>query len=191
MATGDIVAFLNSDDLLLPGALQTVGRFFYDHPEAYWVTGRCLIIDQNDREIRRAVTLYKNMWLKLASYRTLQITNYVSQMATFWRKEVTESIGEFDESLHYTMDYDYWMRIGRFYQLNVLAPYLACFRVHIGSKSSASSSKSVTLANAQFDEELRVLEQHSRSRLLVNLHRFHNAIIVTAYRWRTVQTVHQ
>lgn len=182
MATGEVIAFLNSDDLYLPGALLTVGQFFADQPDAAWITGRCRIIDQDNREIRRGITAYKNMWLKFANYQNLQITNYVSQMATFWRREVFEQVGELDESLHYVMDYDYWMRVGKHYRLHVIDHYLACFRVHTASKSSTSTSKSVALTNAQFDEEIQVVQYHARSRALVNLHRLHNALIVATYR---------
>jgi glycosyltransferase involved in cell wall biosynthesis len=175
MATGEVVAFLNSDDLYLPGALQTVGEYFASHPASSWVTGRCRIIDQDNRVIRKGITHYKNLWLRFASYQTLQITNYVSQMATFWRREVIEQVGEIDESLHYAMEYDFWLRIGRHYKLDVIDPYLACFRIHASSKAGASAS-------AQFDIELGIIRRHAQSSLLFNLHRLHNAMIVASYR---------
>jgi glycosyltransferase involved in cell wall biosynthesis len=175
MATGDVVAFLNSDDLYLPGALQTVGQYFASHPESAWLTGRCHIIDQDNRVIRKGITRYKNLWLRFASYQTLQITNYISQMATFWRREVIEREGEIDESLHYSMDYDFWLRVGRHYKLIVIDPYLACFRIHATSKAGASAS-------AQFDAELGIIRRHAQSRLLYSLHRLHNAMIVATYR---------
>lgn len=182
LATGDVIAFLNSDDLYLPGALLAVGYFFARQTKASWVTGRCRIIDQNDEEIRKGITFYKNMWLRFAGYHTLHITNYVSQMATFWRREVIEQIGELDESLHYVMDYDYWLRIIKRYKLYTLNQYLACFRVHTSSKSSHSASGSVDKANKQFDEEFQVVRRHSPSPLFTNLHRLHNAAIVAVYR---------
>lgn len=182
MATGDVVAFLNSDDLYLPGALDTVGRFFAERPDAGWLTGRCRIIDQDNREIRKGITLYKNAWLRVANYQTLQITNFISQMATFWRRDAARRIGELNETLHYVMDYDYWMRIGRYYKLHVVHRDLACFRMHTTSKSNTSSAAAVTQANAQFDEEIRIARHHTRSRLLVDLHRMHNAMIVASYR---------
>lgn len=176
MATGEVVAFLNSDDLYLPGALQTIGEYFAGHPGSSWVTGRCRIIDQDNRVIRRGITQYKNLWLHMANYQTLQITNYVSQMATFWRREVIERVGEIDESLHYAMEYDFWLRAGRHYKLHVIDQYLACFRIHATSKAGAS-------AGAQFDTELGIIDRHAQSRLLRELHRLHNALIVSYYRW--------
>src|SRR5579862_9846502 len=50
MASGVIVGFLNSDDILLPGALQHIGSFFVDHPEPKFVTGKCRVIDKNGVE---------------------------------------------------------------------------------------------------------------------------------------------
>ena len=174
MATGEVVAFLNSDDLYEPGALMKVGGFFARHPEAAWVTGRCRIIDQNDREIRKAITLYKNMWLRLKSYAVLQVVDYISQPATFWRRQVVEKIGLFDEALRYAMDYDYSLRVGRQFRLWVLNDYLASFRMHPASKAGSS-------ANAQFDADLAIARRYTSSRLLLFLHALHNAVTIAAY----------
>lgn len=73
LATGEVVAFLNSDDLYEPGALLTVGEFFASRPEAVWLTGMCINIDQSGKEIRQRTRLYKNFWLGLHSYSILQI----------------------------------------------------------------------------------------------------------------------
>ncbi len=175
LATGEVVAFLNSDDYYEPGALHAVGEFFAQHPESHWLTGKCRTVDENGREIRRAVTLYKNAWLRLGGYGALQVLNYVSQPATFWRRSMLERVGEFDESLNYAMDYDYWLRAGREFELEVLDRYLASFRVHSTSKAGASAS-------AQFDVDLEIARNQSRSRGLVELHRLHNALATGIYR---------
>src|SRR5262245_25539695 len=52
-ADGDIVSWLNSDDTLMPGALQRIVSAFEQHPETEWVHGRCPIIDEHDREVRQ------------------------------------------------------------------------------------------------------------------------------------------
>src|SRR5438128_2672833 len=70
-ATGEIVAFLNSDDTYEPGALSAVVAFFSANPEARWVYGKCRIIDENDVEIRRPITWYKNLLLRRYSYAKL------------------------------------------------------------------------------------------------------------------------
>jgi len=110
-------------------------------------------------------------------------------MATFWRKQVIEHVGEFDEDLHYVMDYDYWLRIGRHYKLHVINEYLACFRVHSASKSSTSISRSMEVANAQFDEEIQIARLYSDSRFLITLHKFHNSLIAATYRHQLKRSV--
>lgn len=175
-ATGEVLAFLNSDDFYEPGALLKVGQFFARHPQASWLTGRCRIVDERGQEIRRAISAYKNLWLRLGSFRLLQITDYVSQPATFWRREVVERIGPFDEQWQYAMDYDYSLRVGRHFRLWVLHEPLACFRWHAASKAGSS-------AHAQFEVDLEITKKHVSSPLLVGLHALHNTMIVAAYRF--------
>jgi glycosyltransferase involved in cell wall biosynthesis len=174
MATGDVVAYVNSDDELEPGALWRVGRRFAARPDVHWLTGKCRIIDPHGTETRKLITRYKNTWLALNNYAVLLVLNYISQPATFWRRQALETVGYFDESLHYTMDYDYWLRLGQQYRLHVVRQYLARFRVH-------PSSKGGTAAPAQFDSELAVARRYMRSGALLTLHRLHAQLIVTAY----------
>jgi glycosyltransferase involved in cell wall biosynthesis len=159
MATGEIISFLNSDDLYEPGSLLKVGTFFTTYPDANWLTGRCRTIDLAGKEIRKGITLYKNTWLRLRSYGVLSVLNYVSQPATFWTRKVVRRIGSFDESLRYAMDYD----------------YLACFRVHPSSKAGSS-------AYAQFDAEFQIAKRYITSPFLVGLHIAHIALTVRVYR---------
>ena len=174
-ATGDVVAFLNSDDYYEPGALRAVGEFFARNPESSWVTGKCRTVDENGREIRSAITRYKNFWLRRRSLRVLQVLNYVSQPATFWHRRVLERVGAFDETLQYAMDYDYSLRVADHFSLDYVDRYLASFRVHPTSKAGAS-------AHTQFDADLEIARRHVRSPVLLGLHRAHNALTVGIYR---------
>lgn len=159
-ATGDIVTWLNSDDLYVPGALQAVAEAFERHPEAQWLIGRCQIIDENDRVIRRAVTAYKDYRLRRYSYASLLRENYISQMGVFWRRGFGERVAYpngnlLDESLHYAMDYDLWLRMGRLAEPLILDRVLGQFRVHGGSKTHSNH-------RAQFEEQQRVVERYWR-----------------------------
>lgn len=87
-ARGDVVAWVNSDDVLLPGALERVARAFREHPAAEWLHGRCEIIDADDRVVRRWVSLYKHLRAQRHSFENLLTENYVSQMTAFWRRSV-------------------------------------------------------------------------------------------------------
>ena len=175
-ATGDIVAYLNSDDLFVHEALLKVGRFFQDHPQAYWLTGKCRTIDPSANEIRRSSTIYKNFWLNTRSYTALSVLNYISQPATFWRREAIEQVCYFDERWYYAMDYDYWLRLGKHYRLWFLNEYLAGFRVHPASKGRSSTQ-------AQFAEELQVARQYITSRTVLALHDIHSSLSVAIYHY--------
>jgi glycosyltransferase involved in cell wall biosynthesis len=174
LATGEILTFLNADDLYEAGALHAVGRFFAGHPEAAWVTGKCRRVDAEGRETQRLFTWYKNFWLRTHSYGVLQVTNYVPQPATFWRREVADAVGPFREDLYFTMDYDYWLRIGQQFRLYVIDQYLASFRAHLQAKTGIMKS-------AQFAEDLATAERHVPSALRCKLHAWHNLAIVSAY----------
>ena len=174
MSTGDIIAYLNSDDVYEPGALRRVGEYFAAHPEAMWLTGKCRIIDEHDREIRSTITAYKNLLLRCYSYGMLLVTNPISQPATFWRRGIAREFGLFDVNEHLVMDYEYWLRIGKRSAPAVLDEYLARFRVHGGAKT-------VTTNFSNFRQELAVAKKYSRSKAVRMLHYLNYAIIVTAY----------
>jgi len=173
-ATGEVVGFINSDDLLEPGALMRIGKYFSEHPKANWVTGKCRTIDHEGNEIRKGITLYKNTWLLFRSKKILLVLNYISQPATFWRREVMDEVGYFGEQWKYAMDYDYWLRMMKKYNLYYLNSYLASFRVHPTSKAGAS-------ANAQFDGALEILKSHKTSALFIGMHKLHDAMTVFIY----------
>lgn len=173
-ATGDIIAYLNSDDIYVPGALDRVARHFIDHPECMWLTGQCRIIDEHDREIRKPITAYKNLLLRRYSYSLLLVTNPISQPSTFWRRRVVEEIGLFSETEHMVMDYEYWLRVGKRHAPAVLENYLAAFRVYATAKTSTFFLKG-------FRRELELARQHSPSRILNALHCVSYLLIAGAY----------
>jgi len=72
-AKGEIIGWLNSDDLYEEGAMQKIVSVFSENEDCQWIAGRCLIIDENGREIRKAVTGYKNKWLERYSYDRLLV----------------------------------------------------------------------------------------------------------------------
>src|ERR1051326_8247984 len=129
-STGEIMAYLNSDDVLMPGALATVSRFMTAHPDVDAVYSHGLMIDEHDRP---AVLLL----LPEHDDRALRWYDYVPQMTLFWRRSLWERVGRtMDESLHYAMDWDLLQRFidagARFARLPTL---LGGFRLHDAQKT--------------------------------------------------------
>ncbi len=134
MATGEVLAWLNSDDTYEPGALAAVAAALRT---ARWCFGECRIVDERDREIRRLVSRYKSWVSRGFTLRRLLGRNFVPQPATFFRRDLLDEVGPIDESLHYAMDYDLWLRFARVVPPAFLARPLASFRWHGGSKTGA------------------------------------------------------
>ena len=130
LANGEILAWLNTDDTYLPGAVQRVVAFLRAHPGVDAVYGDCLYVDSNGTPLRPYPT-------RQYSYQDLvrSTINYLPQPATFVRRRVLETVGYLDETLHYVMDLDYWLRVGLGHAMSHLAAPLATLRLHASAKS--------------------------------------------------------
>lgn len=176
LTDGAIVGYLNADDTLLPGSLWKVAEAFTRHPDAMWAVGKCRIVDWQNNEIRKPITSYKNLLLKWGGFPLLVVTNYISQPSTFWRRDALETVGFLDESLHYVMDYDYWLRLYSRYSPVFIPEYLATFKIHPSSKTTSTGHR-----NVYIEEERRVIRRYSNSRWLLFLHDVHRWFMTTAY----------
>jgi len=138
IAKGGIISFLGSDDMLEPDAIQTVVEFFRSNPDAYFVFGDCNIINETGEVIGKCKT--KDFDLKEA----LNDKSYIPTPSAFFRREVVEKVGLFDISLPYG-DFDYWIRVGRVFQIYRINSVLSNFRVHKDSLGSLKNSGKVCL----------------------------------------------
>jgi glycosyltransferase involved in cell wall biosynthesis len=139
-ATGDVLAYINSDDLYFPGAFARVLRAFAAEPAADLVYGDGDVIDRSgarqwewlSRPYDHAVmTSYHFLWN--------DFTNYIMQQATFWRRRVRDRIGDFDEAFHFALDAEYWIRAGAAgLRLRHVPEKLGKFRMIPGTKSLSS-----------------------------------------------------
>lgn len=174
--TGDVVTWLNSDDIYCDGALAKVAKAMSDNPQSKWLVGQSLIIDQQDRPIRQGITRYKNRQLARYRRRRLLRENFISQMSVFWRNDFGQDVGFLNESLYYTMDYDLWLRMSKAAEPLILPENLGCFRWYANSKSGKINRR-------QFDEQYEVASPHLAgdpvSRMI---HRLNVEKIVLAYR---------
>ncbi len=147
LVAGEVMGWLNSDDVYEAGALGKVTEVFAAEPDTMWVYGKVRVIDEDDREVRRWLTRYKNRRMRRWSYPKLLAENWISQMGVFWRREAWRQVGDFNTDLHLCMDYDYWLRLGQRWPGRFIDEYLGCFRWYPTSKSGAGFV-------SQFREEL-------------------------------------
>jgi glycosyltransferase involved in cell wall biosynthesis len=151
--TGEIMAWLNSDDLLLPGALAYVARYFAEHPDVDVVYGHRLMIDENDGQI--------GAWI-LPGHDDLALTlaDYVPQETLFWRRRIWNAVGaSVDTSFAYALDWDLLLRFRDAGAKMVRLPrYLGAFRVHDAQKTTANDEVGF--------EEVQFLRQRIHGRVV-------------------------
>ena len=128
----EIMAYLNSDDMLLPGTLAYVANYFLSHPDVDVVYGHRVFVDREGLEVGRAV-------LPPHDGKALQYADYIPQETMFWRKRVWDRIGPIDESFHYAMDWDFILRAqAAGFKFVRLPRFLACFRIHDAQKTAST-----------------------------------------------------
>ncbi len=174
LATGEILAYLNSDDVYGKETFLKVAQFFTTQPELKWAFGKCKIIDERDREIRQSITAYKNFFLKRYSYQTLLVLDYISQPAVFWTREAMDEFGLLDETQYYEMDYEYWLRLGQKYKPGFINDYLSSFRIHTQAKTGSNFTK-------HYWQELEVARIYTQNPLLLFLHFLNFLSIIGSY----------
>jgi glycosyltransferase involved in cell wall biosynthesis len=132
LATGDIFCFLNSDDTLLPGALQRVACEIDPHRDRHVVMGRCCHIDEDDQ-----VLCVEHPSAFLGHRRMLEVwkIHTIPQPATFWTAEVWRCCGPLDEREQMVPDYDLFCRFSRRYHFHFIDQVLATYRLHARSKT--------------------------------------------------------
>ncbi len=131
LCTGDIIAYLNSDDTYEPGVFRLVADYFAAHPEADMVFGNVNHIDPESNIIE---TLAPGP-LDLEEY--LCANFYLPQPTVFFRRRVFEEIGFFDDTLNLGMDLDYWLRVVLKFRIDYIPHILANARIYPEAKSSA------------------------------------------------------
>lgn len=137
-ATGDIMGWLNSDDCYAPGALRAVNDFFQAHPEAMFVYGDALGIDQADQHYGvRLHTGKRAQYPESDAEVLIKRYDFLVQPACFWRASLWHSLGALDTELRYTMDYEYWMRAAARFPMHYLPVTLAHERLYGQAKTGS------------------------------------------------------
>jgi hypothetical protein len=129
---GDIMGYLNSDDMLLPGSLNYIAQVFQQDPTLDIVYGHRLCVNQEGREI--AVWL-----LPRHNKEAIKWADFIPQETMFWRRRVWDTIGPFDETFHYALDWEFILRAhAKGFKFKRAPRFLACFRVYANQKTTAN-----------------------------------------------------
>jgi glycosyltransferase involved in cell wall biosynthesis len=128
-STGDIMAYLNSDDILLPGALRFVAEFFQRNPGIDFIYGHRAVMDEEGRVIGHWI-------LPRHSSHLMRRWDLIPQETCFWRRSLFERAGNVDPSYRFAMDYELFVRFMARGRMNRVDRFLAAFRVHTASKTS-------------------------------------------------------
>jgi glycosyltransferase involved in cell wall biosynthesis len=143
MAHGEILAWLNSDDVYRPGAVMEAVAFLQAHPEVGMVHGGAYYVDDAGNPVARFPS-------RPTGHRELRRgAPRIAQQAAFFRSTVWRMVGPLDPSFYYAMDYDLWVRISAVTPLAYVPRIWAGFRMH-------GESKSMTVARRCWPEMMRV-----------------------------------
>jgi len=145
-ARGEIFAWLNSDDLYLPGAIAKAVSYLAENRQVGLVYGEGYHIAEDGRIIERYPT-------ESCDSKRLGDTCYICQPTTFIRRTVVEDTGSLNESLRFCLDYDFWIRISQRHKIGYLPEYLAKSRLH-------EQCKTVKEGVARSREALDMLYRH-------------------------------
>ena len=168
VASGEIVGWLNSNDLLLPASLSRVGNYFANHPEVDIVFGKAKVISETGEIIgdyeevgrQNEVSEIMTRLNEVAKGHFDRVLNYhpgwIPQMTAFWRIHLSKEVGYLDPRLHYAMDYEYWLRLGSRGRIHFIDDFLGAFRLHGGAKSANAAKlwREILLVNRRYDGTL-------------------------------------
>lgn len=134
LANGEIVAYLNSDDIYLPGTISHIVNLFNSNPDVEFIYGDFHAIDAESKIIDKIKTI------PFDSNVLLYDANFISQPSSFYRKTLIDKIGLFDDKLHYLMDYEFFLRAAK-RKINFMLTkrYLSAIRYHGNCKTLTGS----------------------------------------------------
>jgi len=136
MATGDVLCWLNSDDMFMPGALWKIGRMFSEIKTPTVLFGNCLHFNEHSSKTRGSDVQKSHRELKL------ELCDYIIQPSSFWNRGVWEQTGKLNEAFHYTFDWEWFIRAKKEgVKFTPIKEYLSLYRIHEAHKSGTGGDK--------------------------------------------------
>jgi glycosyltransferase involved in cell wall biosynthesis len=129
LTSGDLLAYINSDDCYLKGTIASIAEYFHSHRQAGMFYGTAIVVDETGKELRT----WNGTPFDLGTM--LTVGNIVPQPTTFFSKEALNRIGYLDEKWHMIMDYELCIRVGLEFPTVCIPKTLAMFRDHSQSKT--------------------------------------------------------
>jgi glycosyltransferase involved in cell wall biosynthesis len=138
-ATGDIMAWINADDVYLPGTFQTMVKVFSSLPEVAWAKGRTVFIDQSGKRTGVAPCyVFNKSWIESGIYG--RNAYFINQDSVFWRKSLWEKAGPINSNLRLAGDYDLWIKFAKYTDLWSIDFEASCFRTRAGQLSESQKA---------------------------------------------------
>ncbi|MCF6272417.1 MAG: glycosyltransferase [Rhodobacteraceae bacterium] len=147
LATGEVMGWINADDILLPGALSTVADIFATFPEINWITGLPGFLNEAGQitTTQRNLPSYPRRYLQNGWY-SAHLGAYLQQESMFWRRSLWDSVGGLDTRYSLAADFDLWTRFAQETALVPVHTSLAAFRRRQGQRSSAQAQYEAEVA---------------------------------------------
>lgn len=133
-ATGEIYAWLNSDDTYMPWAVETAVKYLTENSDVDMIFGDCDIVDEHSHKTGRYPAAEFNL------VDLVRGINMIPQPTVFLRRRVIDNVGYLDTNLHLAMDYDFWLRVALRSRIVYVPQLLANFRLCAGTKTAERQS---------------------------------------------------
>lgn len=175
-ATGEWVAWQNSDDIYYPGVFHQLAKTAGSHPEVDLIIGNIMLIDANNHTLR-------DLHYVRPTYNSLVAEGMVlANQAAFWRRSLHNRIGYLDDRKSYSLDYEWFLRLTKVCKAYHVNRIWGGFRIHEMSKTSSPNRMFV-------EENHQILRGKKISRRFLYLYRFRRMLLLLAqgdfyYVWR-------
>lgn len=166
-ATGAILTYINADDCYKSGAFAAVSKAFLENPNALWLAGRGIVVDEKGKEIAQAVSWYKKFLLSLNFRFNLLTTNYLMQPSVFFTKEAYKKCGPFIGTPDFIMEYDFWLKLAHISMPVVLCKDVSEFRIEPETKTKKMFKKTLF-------EDTKIAKRYTKNPFILALHKLNN-----------------